>query len=75
MKQFKFEIEISSTGLGVVTAENKEEALVKIENEDWDDIIDVYRDSYGSVTEIDDGEEVENNEDGFDEFVKSRDYM
>lgn len=49
---YQFEIEMKCTGLGVVEANNLDEAKELIKKEEWDDIIDTYNLTYVKLLEI-----------------------
>ena len=50
--KYKFRIKTTSVSFGVVTAETEDEAIELINNEEWDDIIDMYQMEYGNIISI-----------------------
>jgi hypothetical protein len=56
-KLFQFEIEMTSTALGVVSAKDKESAIKKIKKQQWDDIYNTIDETYGELISIDEGNE------------------
>lgn len=51
-KEYQFFFTASIGGFGVLTAKDKEEALEKIKNNDYDDIIDTYDMTIEEITDI-----------------------
>jgi len=52
MKEFNFTIKMTGKGLGVISAENIEEAKEMIKSGDWDDIYDHVDIEYGELIDI-----------------------